>query len=135
MSITYFASNKILDASFGNVALSMPATWYVGLSLADPGNSGSGVVEPLVSGSYARVAVTNNKSNFSNSLNGVVTNLGNIAFPESGSAWGTVTTVCFWDSLTSGSMWHYQNLTSPKVVQENTIISFSASTIVLSMTN
>lgn len=50
----------ILDAMFGS---GNPATWYVGLTKAVPNDDGSGFSEPVGAG-YARVAVTNNVTNW-----------------------------------------------------------------------
>lgn len=80
LSTTY--ANKILDALLGSGhASGMPATVYVGLRASG--------VEPS-SGSYARVAVTNNDTNWPaasgrSKANGTV-----ITFPAPTGAWGTI---------------------------------------------
>jgi hypothetical protein len=56
-------ANNMLDSRFGSVAVAIPATYYVGLSTTTPTNTGTNVTEPA-GGSYARVAVTNNATNF-----------------------------------------------------------------------
>jgi len=53
----------LLDSWFGAVALSVPGTWYASLSTAAPTEAGTNFVEPVGNG-YARVAITNNLSNF-----------------------------------------------------------------------
>ena len=50
----------LLDADFGS---GTPATWYLAAFLTMPGNDGTGYVEPS-GGSYARLAITNNSTNF-----------------------------------------------------------------------
>jgi hypothetical protein len=54
----------IANSQFGGGATTWaPATWYVGLSTTTPNEDGTGFTEP-VGGSYARVAVTNNTTNW-----------------------------------------------------------------------
>jgi hypothetical protein len=50
----------VLDSIFGS---SNPVTWYVGLTKAVPNDDGTGFTEPVAMG-YARVAYTNNTTNF-----------------------------------------------------------------------
>lgn len=51
---------QVLDALFGS---GTPATWYWGLSTTAPNDDGTGFTEPVGAG-YARVAMTNNTTNF-----------------------------------------------------------------------
>lgn len=54
----------VADAQFGSGAgLGAPATWYLGISTTTPNEDGTGFTEP-VGGSYARVTITNNSTNF-----------------------------------------------------------------------
>jgi hypothetical protein len=62
-SFSNYLENELLDHVFGAAAYSAPATLYVGLSTADPTDDDSGLAEPSGNG-YARVAVTNNATNF-----------------------------------------------------------------------
>ena len=61
----------LLDADFGS---GTPATWYLAAFLTMPAADGTGGVEPAV-GSYARVAVTNNGTNWpvATTVSGVTT--------------------------------------------------------------
>jgi len=133
MSKTNWARNQVQDYLFGGVSFTPPATLYLGLSTTTPSVTGSNITEPSGAG-YARVAITNNKSNFSYSTSGCVLNTGSIVFPESSGSWGTILSVVLFDASTSGSAWDYTTLTTPKVVQDTTIISFSASAVSFSMT-
>jgi hypothetical protein len=135
MSVTTFVANKLMDYSFGAVAYSQPATYYMGLSTTTITNAGGNVTEPVGS-NYARIAVVNNKTLFNYSTSGCVLNVSDLSFPQSGSvAWGTITDVALFDALTSGSVWYYTPLAVPRIVQTLSTITFSASAIVLSMTN
>lgn len=133
--ITFYASACILNNVWGSTPYTPPATWYVGLSTQHVSSSGSNVLEPSA-GAYARVAVTNNKSNFSVAASGSLTNLTDITFPESTSSWGTIQDVAIFDgSGPSANIWFYQALTSPRTVDVSTTMSFSASALTISMTN
>lgn len=64
MAATAARERSIADSQFGGGASTWaPATWYLGLSTTIPNDDGSGFTEPST-GSYARVAVTNNATNF-----------------------------------------------------------------------
>jgi hypothetical protein len=132
MSSTNFAKNKILDFNFGGTSYTPPANYYMLLSTTTISVNGSNVSEPVGVG-YARVLIPNTKSYFTNSSSGCLVNSGSIAFPESSGSWGTIVDIGLADALTSGSIWHYTTLPVPKIVQDTSVISFSASSISFSM--
>jgi len=119
----YF-ENKVVGYLFGNVAYSLPATYYVGLwtaSLSDS-STGSTAGEPS-GGSYARVSVTNNSSNFDAASGGATANTNLITFPMATASWGTVTYVGICDASTGGNLIAYADLgTSISVAQYDTVI-------------
>jgi hypothetical protein len=89
-----FGSGAITSSGTGVLAtLVAPATWYLGLSTTAPNEDGTGFTEPT-GGSYARVAVTNNSTNFpaaavsdtTTKTNGAV-----IPFPTPTGTWGLIT--------------------------------------------
>lgn len=133
MSVTNYASAKILDKSFGNVDYTPPTNYYMGLSTTPISSSGSNATEPT-GGSYARVLVANNKTYFGYASNAIITNGCAIIFPTSGSSWGTITHVGLWDASTSGSVWFYEALPTPKIVQIATQVSFDAGAIQITTT-
>lgn len=134
MSGTYVSENKILDLMFGATALTPPATYYVGLSQTAPNEAGTGTTEPST-GAYARIAVTNNKSNFGVASNGALTNSAAITFAESTASWGTITHVCFFDQLTGGSLYFWEQLPTSKSVAANTTVYFSVGSLTISNLN
>jgi len=136
MSITTYASDKNLDKNFGATNYTPPATYYVGLSASSIGVSGSTVYEPTT-GSYLRVALTNDKTEFSVASGSIIRNLNDITFAESSAAWGTMVDVFLADNAATGSgnIWYYEALPVSKTVQENTVVVFSASSIVISTEN
>ena len=133
MSATDYARNQILNYNFGSAAYSVPGTFYVGLSTTTISSSGSNATEPS-GASYARVSVTNNKTNFTYAASGCLVNATEIAFAESTGSWGTIVDVGIWDHTSSGSVWYFTSLPTSKVIQDTTTVSFSASALSISMT-
>jgi len=137
MSITYYASGSMLNDTFGDIAFSAPANYYLGLSTTTISNSGSNVTEPIGATGYARVTVPNNKTYFSYASEGVILNSTDLEFPTSGSSWGTITDVFLADTSGSGTgnVWVFEALSSAKIIQDATTVTFSASAVTFSMTN
>lgn len=90
---------ETLDAYFGATTLG-PATWYVGLFTTMPNDAGSGGTE-VSGGSYARVAVTNNGTNFP-SANPKITGTA-VTFPTATGSWGTVVGYGFFTASSGGT--------------------------------
>lgn len=135
MSITYTSGNSVLNKLFGNSTLSQPSTLYFGLSSTIPNIDGTGSTEPSV-GAYSRVALTNSdKTNWSVSTLGTLTNLTSITFPESTASWGTLLAVVVFDASSGGNLWFFEALSPSITVAINTTVFFSASGITISMTN
>lgn len=93
----------ILDAIFGSGS---PATWYVGLTTTVPNDDGSGFTQPS-DGSYARVAVTNNSTNFpaatTTSGRTVKKNGTAITFPNPTGLWGSIVGIGFFTASSGGT--------------------------------
>ena len=134
MAITYYSSNRLLDKNFGGTAYSEPATYYFGLSTTTIQIDGTGATEPS-SGSYARVALTNNKTNWGTASNASLTNSTAVTFAESSASWGTITYVGMWDALTSGNLWWFDVLTPARAVATTTTVLFAIGSITVSMSN
>lgn len=94
----------ILDAIFGSGS---PATWYVGLTRATPNDDGTNFNEPTGIGSYARVAVTNNTTNFpaatTTSGRTVKRNGTKITFPNPTGTWGAIIGIGFFTASSGGT--------------------------------
>lgn len=92
--------NKLLDHLVKATSYSVPATLYVGLFTADPGESGVTGELALGTGAYARAAVSNNNINFPICPFGsapVKTNGAVIQFPTATTNWGTITHWAIYD--------------------------------------
>ena len=130
--ISYTQSNKILNRYFGNVSDTVASTLYLGLSTTAINNDGTGATEPS-GGGYARVAVVNNKTNWSNASNGILSNLTELSFPESSVSWGTVSHVFLSDTI-GGTPIYFDALATPRAVQAQTTLIFAINTIQIRMT-
>jgi hypothetical protein len=134
MSGTTTSENLNLDAWFGAVALSVPGTWYCALSTTTPTEAGTNFTEPS-SGAYARVAVTNNATNFPAASSGAKTNGTAITFPESTASWGTITHIGFYNQASGGSLYFWEQLPVSKAVAANTTVYFSIGSLTISNLN
>lgn len=132
MSKTNTARNAVLDSRYGGAAFTPPATVYLALFTSAPGVTGGGT--EATGGSYARVAVTNNSTNFPNSVAGVKSNGTDFTFAQATAGWGTVTHFGFFDALTGGNLLDFAPLTTPKTVQNGDIPKFSAGQITFTET-
>lgn len=123
-----YLENKILDHILGNTAFSPPATLYFGLYTAAPTDAGGGT--EVTGGSYARVGMTNNTTNFPNASGGSKSNGADIAFPTATAGWGTVTHVGVFDAASAGNLLYWAPLTSPVTVPSGGDILFAAGQLV-----
>lgn len=133
LSFTDYTENRILNQQFGSVALTVAATLYFGLSTSTINDDGTGVTEPVGNG-YARVAVTNNATNFPNTTTGSKSNGTEIAFPTASGAWGTVTHFFISDAASAGNMIAYGALTTAKTIGNGDTARFAASSLTITLT-
>jgi len=134
MAITYYSANRVLDFNFGGTSYSQPTNYYFGLSTTTINIDSSGATEPS-GGSYARVALTNNKTNWGNASNAALTNSTAVQFTESTASWGTITYVFLSDSLTLGNIWWFDALSPARTVASATTVLFAIGAITVQMTN
>src|ERR1700746_2437191 len=98
---TYLA-NKLLGHVFGATAYTPPGTLYCALFTVAPTNAGGGT--EVTGGGYARVAVTNNTTNFAVPTSQQVSNLTSINFgTPSGAGWGTIVAGAWFDAASAGN--------------------------------
>jgi len=128
---TDYLENKILDHILGNVSYSAPATLYVGLATGVADN-GTITGEPTT-GSYARVAVTNNTINFPSAAGGTKSNGTEITFPEATGDWGTITHAFIADAATGGNVLLYSTLSIAKTITSGDTGSFPAGTLTFTL--
>ncbi|MDP9487929.1 MAG: hypothetical protein M3Q49_19420 [Actinomycetota bacterium] len=116
MSFSDFMENTILNEVFGGVNYAPPGTLYVALYTTAPDDAGAGGTE-VSGGAYARVAVTNNATNWPAALGGAKSNGVAVTFPQATAAWGTVVAWAVWDAATGGNMIDSATLSASKTVQ------------------
>lgn len=120
---TTFLANKILDLMLGQTAYDMPDTLYVALFTAAPSDAGGGT--EVSGGSYARIAVTNNTTNFPAATGGAKSNATAITFAAATANWGTVTHMAIFDALSAGNMIFVAVLNSPQTINTGGQFSFA----------
>jgi hypothetical protein len=109
-ALTNVSLPVVLDGLFGRTSPTYPATYYFALFTSAPNAAGGGT--EVSGGSYARVAVTNNTTNFpatsaQNKNNGTA-----ITWPTSTAAWGTIVAWGVYDASSGGNLWAYGAVTS-----------------------
>lgn len=119
-----YLENKLVDHILRGTAFTGPATTYVALFTAAPSDSGGGT--EVTGGSYARVAVTSNGTNWANTqasgtgvssgTSGLTSNSSAIAFPAPTASWGTVTHFGIFDASSAGNLLFHGALTASKTV-------------------
>lgn len=126
-------ANRILNATFGvDAAANMPATYYVALMSASPANGAGGT--ELSGNGYARVAVTNNATNFAAAAGGVKTNATDIAFPTATGDWADAAYWAIYDASSGGNLCHYGNFDSVVSVDNGQDAVIDAGALVITVT-
>ena len=99
-----YLEDELLDHVLNNASFTKPATLYLSLHTGDPGESGVG--SEVSGGSYARVAITNNNTNFPvcpSTGTPTKSNGQPFTFPTSTASWGTVTHWALYDASSGGT--------------------------------
>ena len=137
MPYTNYLDQQIQRLLFSNTAYSIPATWYVGLSTTTPSQGASPNFTEPSGNAYARVAVTNNGTNWTalgsppatgfTMQNGTV-----ITFASATGSWGTVTHFGIFDALTAGNLVGFGQLAAPQSVAAGVAPSFAIGALTVS---
>lgn len=109
-----YLRDKLNDHIHGGTAYTPPVTLYFGLMTLMPVASGGGT--EVTGGSYARVAATNNSSNFPASSGGSKQNANAITWPSPTANWGTVLGIAAYDASTGGNLLAFGTLTTATVI-------------------
>jgi hypothetical protein len=123
-----YLENKLVDHIFRGTSFTAPTTLYVALFTAAPSDSGGGT--EVSGGAYARVALTCNQTNWtqtqggtgsaSSGTSGLTANAVDITFPApSGANWGTIVAFGIFDASTSGNLIVWGNLSASKTVNDS----------------
>jgi len=113
-SFNDFLELEVLDHVFSAATYTAPATLYVALYTVTPSDTGGGT--EVTGGSYARVAVTNNATNFPAAAAGAKANGTAITFPAPTANWGVVTHFAIYNAATVGNELFWGALTVSKTI-------------------
>ena len=129
---------RVLDNMFGTSAsyTAQSPNLYIGLSKQTITEGASQILEPS-GGSYARVAVSNNKTTWTNASAGSLSNAITITFPTATALWGDV--LDFFLASVSGAgvsndYIGYGTLTVSKTVQSGDTASFAIGALTITLT-
>lgn len=116
-----YLAKKVNDLVYSQAAFTSVATVYYGLSTAafDNTKTGATIVEATYT-SYARVAVTNNATNFpaatgSGAATKTGSNGGAITFPQNTGTGQTMLSAFTADAATTGNLYHGADVTSTTI--------------------
>lgn len=144
-AMTNYLENKLIDHVFRGISFPAPATLYFALLTAAPDDTN--VINEVAGGSYARVPVVCNTTNWagtqaagstttSSGTSGVTSNNNIITFPSPTADWGTVVAVAVMDASSGGNALFQGMLNeSVTVVSGGPAPSFPVSTFTLQMDN
>lgn len=127
-----YLENELLDHVFGAAAYTAPATLYLALSTADPLDDGSGLNEPS-GGSYARLGVTNNLTNFPAATGGSKSNGVDFTFVTATASWGVISHMAIFDAVSGGNMLAHAALTSSKTIDNGDTVIFEAGNLTITL--
>lgn len=131
MSASNYMEEKILDHLFGLATWTAPASIYVSLHTADPGETGASEVS---GNSYARSLAGVGSANWTRTSQ-TVTNDNPVTFTgPTPSAWATVTHFGFWDAATSGNFIGGNALDNSRAPEVDVALSFAAGELVATVT-
>ena len=128
-----YLENKVLDHVLRNTAYTQPGNLYIGLfknnsltnleagTLTDEVSTAGGTL-------YARKAVT-----FGAAASGTATNSATVTFDAAGADWGTITAIAILDTITTGNVLFYGNLTTSKLIENGDTMQFVSTNISVSL--
>jgi hypothetical protein len=133
MNASNYLELELLDHLLGGPDFSRPANVWFALFTDSPADDDSGT--EVTGGSYARVEVANNDTNFpaASLVSGAGTkkNGTTIQFPEATAGWGTVTHFGIYDAVTGGNLLIHGELGVARAVASGDAPRFLANAFVL----
>jgi len=118
-----YLENALLDHALGGGDYTRAGTVWVALYTAAPTDAGGGT--EATGGSYARVAVVNNATNWPAASGGAKSNGTAVTFPQASASWGTVVAFAILDAATSGNFLYWGDLTANKTIDTGDTCSFA----------
>ena len=135
MSFSNYLENKVLDHLFGATIYTPSSTLYIALNTGVPApgdDAGAGFLEPS-GNAYARVSMTNNKTNWTTASSGALENATAITFPTATGNWGTVTHFGIYDNSSGGNILGSGALTISKTITSGDTASFASGALDISL--
>jgi len=134
-SKTDYLESAILNGVLGGPAFSLPTTVYIALSTAVYSDAATGTsMSEVTGGSYARVAVTNNTTNWPSASGGSKSNATVFTFPTASAAWGTVQSFYIIDAASTGNTLYGADLVTARAIDTGDTASFAIGSITVSET-
>jgi hypothetical protein len=114
-ALSDYAELKVLDHTLGTSAWSMPATVYLGLSVASMGDDASGT--ELSGSGYARQSIS-----FASASSGSASTDATVTFPTATGSWGSIGFWSLWDASSAGNLLMHGAFTTAKTVGDGDIL-------------
>lgn len=136
MNTNYF-KNVIMGNVFRtSTGTALPSSYYIGLSSTEPTAEGGNVTEPSGTGTgYTRVQLTS----LTAPSDGVINNASVISFPESTTDWfpssAPAQYYVIFDAQSGGNLLMYNQLTTSRIIETNTIATIKANSLYLQLTD
>jgi hypothetical protein len=128
---------KALDWILGAFSFSVPSTLYLALFTTAPTSAGGGVEVSTTSTAYARVAITNNSTNWpaaSGGGPGTKANGAAFTFPTATAAWGTIVAWGLFDAASAGNGIYFGTLNTSRAVNLGDTPSFAIGALTITET-
>lgn len=125
-----YLESALLNGVLGGPQFTLPVTVYIALSTAAYSDAASGASMSEVSGgSYARVAVTNNSTNWPAASAGSKSNATVFTFPTASQNWGTVLSFYIVDASSGGNVLYGADLVTSRAIDTGDTASFAVGAI------
>jgi hypothetical protein len=121
----------LLDLAFGGQTYTRPSTVYGGLFTAPPGQAGGGT--EVTGGTYSRISITNNATNFPSASAGAKSLGVTHAYPTATASWGAVTDFALFDSASGGNILFFKTLTTTRSVASGQTFRIAAGDLDVSL--
>ena len=126
MALSNYLAKKLQDFHLGSQSFTAPATVYLALYTAAPSAGGGGT--EVSGGSYVRKSITNNNTNFPDTVLGTGEKYLGVetAMATATADWGIITSWALLDASSGGNLLHFGTLTAPITILNGDIFRFPA---------
>jgi hypothetical protein len=132
-SLSDYAEAKILDHLVGKTSWTMPASVYIALYTALPGDASASGTEVASSNNYSRKLTAGADWASATSGAGTSSNATVITFATPSGSWGTVVGFALYDAATVGNELAWADLTVSQAVGTGNTVSFAIGALTLSL--